>query len=74
MKKKFELVITTTVTSDDVSDFEIVRKNLEILPSMMSDLGLCVDGTTDARLDNIAHTLKEKSGRRGRPKKLAAVH
>lgn len=73
MKKKFELVINTTVTSSDDSDFDIVRRNLEILTTMVDDLGLCVDGTTEASVESITHTLKEKSGKRGRPKKLATA-
>ena len=68
MKKSFNISIDVTVSSDNEYDFDTVRRNLELLSTMAEDLKLVIDGT-DAVLDKIKHTIKEKNGKRGRPPK-----
>jgi len=73
MRKTFELVLTVTVETTTPTELETVRRNLEILPSMVEDLGICLDGTSDTTLASIRNTLKEKGGKRGRPPKKKMV-
>jgi len=67
IKKKFSLTITVDVISEVESDFDVVRKNLELLPNMASDFGLYVDGTS-ADVDKLSSKVKQV-GKRGRPPK-----
>jgi hypothetical protein len=68
MKKKFNLNIDVEVEAEAESEYDMVRRNLELLPNMVEDLNLAVDGS-EAVMVSIKSIVKEKSGRRGRPPK-----